>query len=29
MIRYMMSNEEVNQLKAGLKAKWEAVNKEY
>jgi hypothetical protein len=24
-----MQNEEINQLKEGLKAKWDAVNKEY
>ena len=27
--RFMMSKEEVGQLRDGLKAKWEAVNREY
>lgn len=27
--RYLMSAEEVEQLRQGLKKKWEAVNKEY
>ena len=28
-IRYLMTPEEIEQLRQGLKKKWEAVNKEY